>query len=82
MREHHGNGEHPQSLERRRQLLVWRSLAALIAFGEAIGLIRLARDLYAGEPSSTVVYQVIVLVLNGLFGLLVLVRVRYLRRRG
>jgi hypothetical protein len=28
--EHRGNGEHPQSLERRRQLLVWRSLAVLI----------------------------------------------------
>jgi hypothetical protein len=31
MYEHRGNGEHPQSLERRRQLLVWRSLAVLIA---------------------------------------------------
>ena len=80
--EHRGNGEHPQSLERRRQVLVWRSLAALIAFGEAIGLIRLVRDLRAGEPFRVVAYQVVVLVINGLFGLLALARVRYLRRRG
>ncbi len=79
--EHRGNGEHPQSLERRRQLLVWRSLAALIAFGEAIGLVRLVRDLFAGEPSRILLYQVVVLVLNGLFGLLALARVRSLRRR-
>jgi hypothetical protein len=79
--EHRGNGEHPESLERRRQILVWRSLAALIAFGELLGLIRLARDLRAGEPFRVVAYQVVVLVLNALFGLLALVRVRQLRRR-
>jgi hypothetical protein len=81
MFEHRGNGEHPQSLERRRQLLVWRSLAALIAFGETIGLVRLVRDLFAGEPSRVLRYQVVVLALNGLFGLLALARIRSLRRR-
>ncbi len=81
MFEHRGNGEHPQSLERRRQLLVWRSLVALIAFGETIGLVRLVRDLFADEPSRVLRYQVAVLVLNGLFGLLALARVRSLRRR-
>jgi hypothetical protein len=81
MYEHRGNGEHPQSLERRRQLLVWRGLLSLIAFGEVVGLVRLARGLFAGEPSRVLLYQVIVLVLNGLFGLLALARIRSLRRR-
>ena len=37
--------------------------------------------LKAGEPSRILLYQVVVLVLNGLFGLLALARVRSLRRR-
>jgi hypothetical protein len=81
MFEHRGNGEHPESLERRRQLLMWRGLLTLIVFGEVIGLIRLARDLFAGEPSRVLRYQVVVLVLNGLFGVLALTRIRSLRRR-
>jgi hypothetical protein len=81
MFEHRGNGEHPESLERRRQLLVWRGLLTLIAFGEVVGLVRLARDLFAREPSRVLLYQVVVLVLNGLFGLLAIARVRSLRRR-
>ena len=81
MQEHRGNGEHPESLERRRQLLVWRGLLTLIAFGEVIGLIRLARDWRADEPSRVLLYQVVVLILNGLFGVLALTRVRALRRR-
>ncbi|HEX6674529.1 MAG TPA: hypothetical protein VF486_05830 [Actinomycetes bacterium] len=81
MFEHRGNGEHPESLERRRQLLVWRGLLTLIAFGEVVGLVRLTRDVFAGEPSRVLLYQVVVLVLNGLFGLLAITRVRSLRRR-
>jgi hypothetical protein len=34
--EHRGNGEHPVSLERRRQVLLWRSLAVLIVVGGAV----------------------------------------------
>jgi hypothetical protein len=79
--EHRGNGEHPQSLERRRQLLVWRSLAVLIVFGGGLGLLRLVLALVAGAPVQSVVYQLGLLALNGLLGLLVLVRLRSLRRR-
>jgi hypothetical protein len=57
MHEHRGNGEHPQSLERRRQLLVWRSLAVLIVFGGGLGLLRLVLELVTGAPPQTVVYQ-------------------------
>jgi hypothetical protein len=79
--EHRGNGEHPQSLERRRQLLVWRSLAVLILFGGGLGLLRLVLALVAGAPAQSVVYQLGLLALNGLLGLLVLARLRSLRRR-
>jgi hypothetical protein len=81
MHEHRGNGEHPQSLERRRQLLVWRSLAVLIVFGGGLGLLRLVLELVTGAPVQTVVYQLGLLALNGLLGLLVLFRLRSLRRR-
>jgi hypothetical protein len=79
--EHRGNGEAPQSLERRRQLLVWGSLAALIAFGGVLGLIRLVLEWIGGSPARSLAYQAIVLTANGLLGLLVLVRIRSLRRR-
>jgi hypothetical protein len=81
MYEHRGNGEHPQSLERRRQLLVWRSLAVLIVFGGGLGLLRLVLELVTGAPAQIIVYQLGLLALNGLLGLLVLVRLRSLRRR-
>jgi hypothetical protein len=81
MQEHRGNGEHPQSLERRRQLLLWQSLATLIAIGGVLGLVRLARDLFVGEPAGTLVYQVVLLVITGLAGILAVARIRALRRR-
>jgi hypothetical protein len=81
MYEHRGNGEHPQSLERRRQLLVWRSLAVLIVFGGGLGLLRLVLELVTDAPVQTVAYQLGLLALNGLLGLLVLFRLRSLRRR-
>ncbi|HEY2958436.1 MAG TPA: hypothetical protein VGM21_09555 [Actinomycetota bacterium] len=81
MQEHRGNGEHPESLERRRQLLLWQSLAALIALGGALGVIRLVRDLFVGEPARLLVYQVVLLVLTALFEVLALTRIRALRRR-
>jgi hypothetical protein len=37
--EHHGNGEHPQSLERCRQVLLWRTLGFLVVFGATTGLL-------------------------------------------
>jgi hypothetical protein len=79
--EHRGNGEHPQSLERRRQLLVWGSLAVLIGFGEALGLIRLVLEWFSGEGGGSLAYQAIVLAVNGVLGLLVLLRVRSLRQQ-
>jgi hypothetical protein len=79
--EHHGNGEHPQSLERRRQLLVWRSLGVLILVGGGLGLLRLVLALVGGAPTPSVVYQLGLLALNGLLGLLVLARLPSLRRR-
>ena len=81
MQEHHGNGEHPESLERRRQVLVWRSLAALVVAGAAIGLLRLVVDLAGDAPVRSLVYQVVLLALNGLVGLLAVTRLRSLRRR-
>ena len=81
MYEHHGNGEHPQSLERRRQVLVWRSLAVLIVFGAVLGAIRLLLGLRNGSPGGFVVYQVGLLVVNLLAGVLVVARLRALRRR-
>jgi uncharacterized membrane protein len=81
MLEHRGNGEHPELLERRRQLLVWRSLAVLIVVGGLLGLIRLVRDLLAGTTPGSLVYQVILLTVNALLLVLVVARLRSLRRR-
>jgi len=81
VREHHGNGEDPRQRERRRQLRLWRSLAGLVAVGGALGLVRLVRDLRLGSPPGSVPYQVVLLGLNALAGVLVLARLRRLRRR-
>jgi uncharacterized membrane protein len=81
MLEHRGNGEHPELLERRRQLLVWRSLAVLIVVGGLLGLIRLVRDLLAGTTPGSLVYQVILLTVNASLLVLVVARLRSLRRR-
>jgi hypothetical protein len=81
VQEHHGNGEHPESLERRRQVLVWRSLAALVVAGAAIGLVRLVVDLLGDAPTRSLVYQLVLLAVNGLVGLLAITRLRSLRRR-
>jgi hypothetical protein len=80
MVEHRGNGEHPELLERRRQLLVWRSLAALIVVGGALGAVRLVRDLLAGTTPGSLIYQVILLTVNALLLVLVVARLRRLRR--
>jgi hypothetical protein len=79
--EHRGNGEHPEGLERRRQVLLWRSLAVLIVVGGVLGLLRLVFLLLEDAPAQTVVYQVILLTLNVLVGLVVVARLRSLRRR-
>ena len=81
MQEHHGNGEHPESLERRRQVLVWRSLAVLIIVGGVLGVLRLVVNLLEAAPARSVAYQVVLLTLNGLALLLVITRLRSLRRR-
>ena len=81
MQEHHGNGEHPESLERRRQVLVWRSLAALVLASAAVGVVRLVVDLLGDAPPRSLVYQVALLAVNGLVGLLAITRLRSLRRR-
>jgi hypothetical protein len=81
MIEHHGNGEHPELQERRRQLLMWRSLAVLIVVGALLGVVRLVRDLFAGEPLRVLVYQVALLVVSGALGVVVVMRVRSLRQR-
>ena len=81
MFEHPGNGEHPESLERRRQVLLWRSLAVLIVVGGVLGLLRLVFLLLEDAPVQSVVYQVVLLTLNVLVGLVVLARLRSLRRR-
>jgi hypothetical protein len=80
MLEHHGNGEHPESLERRRQLLMWRSLAFLIAVGGLLGVVRLVRDLLVGTTPGSVIYQVALLVVNAALAVLVATRLRALRR--
>jgi hypothetical protein len=79
--EHRGNGEHPESLERRRQVLLWRSLALLILVGGVLGLLRLVVLLLEDAPARAVVYQVVLLTLNALVGLLAVTRLRALRRR-
>jgi hypothetical protein len=79
--EHRGNGEHPESLERRRQVGLWRSLAVLIVVGGVLGLLRLVVLLLEDAPVQSVVYQVVLLTLGGLVGLLVMARLRSLRRR-
>jgi hypothetical protein len=81
MLEHRGNGEHPELLERRRQLLLWRSLGVLILFGGLLGLIRLVRDLVEGTTPGSLIYQVILLTVNALLLVLVVARLRSLRRR-
>jgi hypothetical protein len=81
VQEHHGNGEHPESLERRRQVLVWRSLGALVVVGVATGLLRLVVDLLGDAPVRSLVYQLVLLALNALVGVFVLARLRSLRRR-
>jgi uncharacterized membrane protein len=81
MLEHRGNGEHPELLERRRQLLVWRSLAVLIVVGGLLGLVRLVRDLLAGTTPGSLVYQIVLLTVNALLLVLVVARLRSLRRR-
>jgi hypothetical protein len=81
MQEHHGNGEHPQSLERRRQILVWRSLAVLVVVGGVRGLLRLAAGLLQDAPAQSLVYQAVLLALNAVVALVVLARLRGLRRR-
>ena len=81
MQEHHGNGEHPESLERRRQVLAWRSLAVLIIVGGVLGVLRLVVNLLEAAPAQSVAYQVVLLTLNGLALLLVITRLRSLRRR-
>ena len=79
--EHRGNGEHPESLERRRQVTVWRSLAVLIVVGGVLGVLRLVVNLLQGAPAQSLIYQVFLLTLNGLALLLVITRLRSLRRR-
>jgi hypothetical protein len=81
VQEHHGNGEHPESLERRRQVLVWRSLGALVLIGAATGVLRLVVDLLGDAPVRSLVYQLVLLALNVLVGVFVLARLRSLRRR-
>jgi hypothetical protein len=81
VQEHHGNGEHPESLERRRQVLAWRSLAVLIIVGGVLGVLRLVVNLLEAAPAQSVAYQVVLLTLNGLALLLVITRLRSLRRR-
>jgi len=81
VQEHHGNGEHPESLERRRQVLVWRSLGALVLVGGATGVLRLVVDLLGDAPVRSLVYQLVLLALNALVGVFVLARLRSLRRR-
>jgi uncharacterized membrane protein len=81
MVEHRGNGEHPELLERRRQLLLWRSLTVLIVVGGALGVVRLVRDLLAGTTPGSLIYQVILLTVNALLLVLAVRRLRALRRR-
>jgi hypothetical protein len=81
MLEHHGNGEHPELLERRRQLLVWRSLGVLILVGGLLGVVRLVRDLVAGTTPGSLLYEAILLTVNALLLVLVVARLRRLRRR-
>jgi len=81
VQEHHGNGEHPESLERRRQVLVWRSLVALVVVAAAVGLVRLVVDLLGDAPGRSLAYQAVLLVMDGLVGLLAVARLRSLRRR-
>jgi hypothetical protein len=81
MIEHHGNGEHPELQERRRQVLMWRSLAVLIVVGALLGVVRLVRDLLAEEPFRVLVYQVVLLVVSGVLMVFVVIRLRSLRQR-
>ena len=67
--------------ERRRQLLMWRSLAVLIVVGALLGMVRLVRDLLAGEPLRVLVYQIALLVVSGVLMVFVVMRLRSLRQR-
>jgi mRNA interferase MazF len=60
---------------------LWRSLAVLIVVGGVLGLLRLVFLLLEDAPVQSVVYQVVLLTLNVLVGLVVLARLRSLRRR-
>lgn len=62
-------------------MLLWRSLAVLIVVGGVLGLLRLVFLLLEDAPVQSVVYQVVLLTLNVLVGLVVLARLRSLRRR-
>jgi len=62
-------------------VLLWRSLAVLIVVGGVLGLLRLVFLLLEDAPVQSVVYQVVLLTLNVLVGLVVLARLRSLRRR-
>ena len=62
-------------------MLLWRSLAVLIVVGGVLGLLRLVFLLLEDAPVQSVVYQVVLLTLNVLVGLLVAARLRSLRRR-
>ena len=55
-------------------MLLWRSLAVLIVVGGVLGLLRLVFLLLEDAPVQSVVYQVVLLTLNVLVGLVVLAR--------
>ena len=60
---------------------MWRSLAVLIVVGALLGMVRLVRDLAAGEPLRVLVYQIVLLVVSGLLMVFVVMRLRSLRQR-
>jgi hypothetical protein len=60
---------------------MWRSLAVLIVVGALLGMVRLVRDLLAGEPLRVLVYQIVLLVVSGLLMVFVVMRLRSLRQR-
>jgi hypothetical protein len=68
-------------MERRRQVLVWRSLAVLVVFGAVLGALRLLLGLLHDSPAQFVRYQAGLLAVNLLAGVLVAARLRALRRR-
>ena len=60
---------------------MWRSLAVLIVVGALLGMVRLVRDLLAGEPLRVLVYQIALLVVSGVLMVFVVIRLRSLRQR-